>query len=421
MTENLACWWERIEEKRKCYGITQKRFCLNLGITNSYYIKLRAGKKNLTDMMKDKMELMLERLNPNNALSMLIDYMRIRFPVSEEVSIYTIAEKVLGIPLENFEILSHGWNNYKTCYAYGEILLACSHEEELGVLLEMRGNGCRQFELYLEYREQEWLDFFEIVSLYDGVYRRVDFAINDHYGMLDISHLVKRCENGECISLNKKFSVCSSGELRFEKFDMGTTLYVGKRTSEIYFCIYEKDYEQYEKRGIPIEEATTKNRFEMRLAKERAIECISNLLATRYEENFMEEVVFGVINNYIRFAVRDELKRKVKWENDVMWEHFIGGYRNKLRLAMRPQPFDERRSKNWLSHQCVPTLKGFIMRDIKRGTTEMIDMINRARATTKLVKILELEEAVMQEMQCRMNKKGELEYVKKEEINKAAC
>lgn len=36
-----------------------------------------------------------------------------------------------------------------------------------------------------------------------------------------------------------------------EKAVMGNTLYIGSKKSDVYFCIYEKDYEQYAKRGIP--------------------------------------------------------------------------------------------------------------------------------------------------------------------------
>ena len=33
------------------------------------------------------------------------------------------------------------------------------------------------------------------------------------------------------------------------------TLYLGSLKSDVYFCIYEKDYEQYVKLGTPLEEA----------------------------------------------------------------------------------------------------------------------------------------------------------------------
>ena len=46
---------------------------------------------------------------------------------------------------------------------------------------------------------------------------------------------------------------------------MGRTLYLGSLKSDVYFCIYENDYEQYVKLGTPLEEADIINRFEIRL------------------------------------------------------------------------------------------------------------------------------------------------------------
>ncbi len=48
--------------------------------------------------------------------------------------------------------------------------------------------------------------------------------------------------------------------------------------SEVYFCIYEKDYEQYKKNDIPIEDAEVKNRFEIQLKNERAYYAVRDLL-----------------------------------------------------------------------------------------------------------------------------------------------
>ena len=59
---------------------------------------------------------------------------------------------------------------------------------------------------------------------------------------------------------------------------MGYTLYIGSLKSEVYFCVYEKSYEQYIKLGIPIEEAPIKNRFEIRLKNERAYYAVRDLL-----------------------------------------------------------------------------------------------------------------------------------------------
>ena len=46
---------------------------------------------------------------------------------------------------------------------------------------------------------------------------------------------------------------------------MGKTLYLGSMKSDVYFCIYEKDYEQLIRNGIPLADSEIKNRFEIRL------------------------------------------------------------------------------------------------------------------------------------------------------------
>ena len=78
---------------------------------------------------------------------------------------------------------------------------------------------------------------------------------------------------------------------------MGRTLYLGSLKSDVYFCIYEKDYEQYVKLGTPLEEADIINRFEIRLRNERAYYAVRDLL-TYYDAG---QTTFSIINQYVRF------------------------------------------------------------------------------------------------------------------------
>lgn len=70
----------------------------------------------------------------------------------------------------------------------------------------------------------------------------------------------------ECISKFHSFKNYGSGELvkhnEADKGGMGHTLDIGSFSSEVYFCCYEKNYEQYAKLGIPIDEVPIKNRLE---------------------------------------------------------------------------------------------------------------------------------------------------------------
>ena len=98
---------------------------------------------------------------------------------------------------------------------------------------------------------------------------------------------------------------------------MGNTLYIGSKKSDVYFCIYEKDYEQYAKRGIPIDDTEIKNRFEVRLANDRAAVAVDDLLAHHDEE----ATVFGIINRYVSFKDKVEGKDKRDWPVNKKWAH----------------------------------------------------------------------------------------------------
>lgn len=75
----------------------------------------------------------------------------------------------------------------------------------------------------------------------------------------------------------------------------------------MYFCIYEKDYEQYVKLGTPLDEANIINRFEIRLRNERAYYAVRDLL-TYYDA---EQTAFSIINQYVRFVDEEPDKRKM--------------------------------------------------------------------------------------------------------------
>ncbi len=172
-----------------------------------------------------------------------------------------------------------------------------SHDAAKGILLELKGKGCRQFENFLLAQHRSWFDFFRSSTNENAVFKRIDLAINDKVGILNIPALAQKCDKEECVSVFRSFKNYRSGELvqREEKMGMGNTLYIGSLKSEVYFCLYEKDYEQYVKNNIPIEDAEVKNRFEIRLKNERAAHAIKDLI----QFGNAEKTAFEIINGYI--------------------------------------------------------------------------------------------------------------------------
>ncbi|ECL7021585.1 XRE family transcriptional regulator [Listeria monocytogenes] len=381
---NEDSWSEKLKEKRLDYGLSQNKLATASGITRQYLSDIERGKVNPTTQVKGTLIDVLERYNPEKPLELLFDYVRIRFPTD---NVTYIVEKVLRLNLDYMIHEDFGYYSYPEHYRFGDIMILVSQDLSKGVLLELKGKGCRQFESCLLAQHRNWFDFFTACLKDKGIFKRLDLAINDKIGILDIPELARKCKQEECISVFRSFKNYRSGELvhRDEKQDMGNTLYIGSLKSEVYFCIYEKDYEQYIKNNIPLEEAEIKNRFEIRLKNERATKAIEDLL--HYQNP--EKTAFEIINRYVRFVDKDIKVRRSKWKTNERWDVFIGKNRGELRLTTQPEPYSYERTLSWLRYQVAPTLKITSILDVLNETDVLQEMIRDAQLSDRHEKLLE--------------------------------
>ena len=382
-------------EKRNAYGVSQKRLALMAGISREHLNRIEAGKVHLTNGMKLKLLEALERFNPEAPLFLLFDYVRIRFPT---LDIQHIIKDVLKLNINYMLHEDYGFYSYTEHYYLGDIFVFTSADEEKGVLLELKGKGCRQFESYLVAQERSWYDFLMDTLLEGGVMKRLDLAINDRAGILDIPELTEKCNREECISVFRSFKSYASGELirkqEQDKAGMGHTLYIGSLKSEVYFCCYEKNYEQYAKLGIPVSEALIKNRFEIRLKNERAYYAVRDLL-THYDA---ERTAFSIINRYLRFVDIEEDKRREDWKLNDRWAWFIGKGREPLKLTTQPEPYTLSRTLNWIARQVAPTLKMLKRIDAGNNTEYLKNIEQHAKLTEKHEQIIKPQTAPVTEL-----------------------
>lgn len=392
MTNPLE-WVKELKEKRLAYGLSQNKLALAAGITRPYLSAIENGKVVPTEQVHSALVDTLERLNPDNPLELLFDYVKIRFPTIE---VMQVIETILHL---NIDYLTHedfAYYSYTEQYRFGDIVVMASHDLTKGVLLELKGKGCRQYESFLAAQHRSWFDFFKDCLNAKGVFKRLDLAINDKTGLLNIPALAEKCQSEECISLFRSFKYYRSGELvhRNEKADMGNTLYVGSLKSEVYFCIYEKDYEQYAKNNVPLEKAEVKNRFEIRLKNERASHAVIDLL-TRRE---VEKTAFEIINRYIRFVDKQENKRRSAWTMNKDWSFFVGKDRGSLRLTTEPEPYTFERTLNWLRHQVAPTLKMVEKLDQLHQTDVLAELIREAKLTEKQEQLIDQQHLTVEDV-----------------------
>ncbi|HHD2782629.1 MobT family relaxase [Clostridium perfringens] len=393
---NIEEWVLELKEKRIEYGVSQNKLATSVGITREYLNKIENGKIIAKNEIKEKLIESIKRLNPESPLTMMIDYVRIRFPTTD---VKHVVNDILKLKFEYMLHEEYGFYSYSEHYVIGNIFVLVSQDIEKGVLIELKGQGCRQFENLLLAQHRSWYDFLLDALTDGGVMKRLDLAINDMAGILDIKELTEKCNNEECISVFRSFKSYRSGELvrKDEKIGMGNTLYIGSLKSEVYFCIYEKDYEQYIKLDIPIDEVKIKNRFEIRLKNDRAYHAAVDLLANRDAE----KTAFSIINRYIRFVDRSNTISRSKWKINDNWNYFIGEGRERLKLTTDPEPYNIHKTLNWISRQVAPTLKAIKRLDTLNGTNIVDDLIKGAQLTERHKKIIQQNSSSIEEIICK--------------------
>ena len=207
---NEQTWLQHLKEKRWAYGLSQNRLAVATGITRQYLSDIETGKVKPSEDLQQSLWEALERFNPDAPLEMLFDYVRIRFPTTD---VQQVVENILQLKLSYFLHEDYGFYSYSEHYALGDIFVLCSHELDKGVLVELKGRGCRQFESYLLAQQRSWYEFFMDVLVAGGVMKRLDLAINDKTGILNIPVLTEKCQQEECISVFRSFKSYRSGEL----------------------------------------------------------------------------------------------------------------------------------------------------------------------------------------------------------------
>jgi len=384
-------WHEKLKRRRLRYTVKQKDLACAAEISAQYLSYIESGKVSASRKTKKKLEEALETLHFQSPLEVIFDYCRIRFKTNDARH---VIEDIMGIKLRHMAFEERGLYGYASKYFFGNIMVLLSPDEELGTLLELRGQGCREFSTVLEGRNKSWYEFMLSCEKEEAIFKRIDIAINDKVGMLDVPELMRKCNDDEVITeFQKQDMHASVGGLKGEKVGMGNTLYLGSTKSEIYFCIYEKDKEQYIKKGIALEDAEVKNRFEIRLKNERATYAMQDFI----DHNDIEKTAFEIINKYVCFIVSKSEMQEIEdirkygercYEPTDEWWRFIGGKRGKLKLTAKAEPYSIDKTLSWIHRQVAPSLKMGLELDAVNGTSFINDMVEQAELNDRHKKIL---------------------------------
>lgn len=217
---------------------------------------------------------------------------------------------------------------------------------DMGISLNMSGNGCRSFETY---GSGDWLDLFTRICNLEtrAVFTRLDLAFDDHTGILDINRIRQDVEDRNYTGSPKIASFVWKDDQ--ETDIQGLTVYVGSRKSPIFVRIYNKAAE----RGFNDRHWI---RVEICMRKDRAMAAVAEILKLQD----VGKTFCGVLRNYCCFRESAADTNKSRWPIADYWEKLLQGA-ERIRLWISPgEPYNFQKTEDQLIFQYGQALQAFV-------------------------------------------------------------
>lgn len=207
-------------------------------------------------------------------------------------------------------------------------------------LLELTGQGCRDFETYTD---GNWGRLFQLALDTDNYHvTRLDVAYDDHEGILDINKIVRKTEKRHFVSRSQVGTITNS----FDRDNDAYSVMYGGRSSELYCRIYDKALE----RGYS--DGRHWVRCETVFKGDRAYNFIKN-------DDPIGAKYCGVLKNYIRFVEPNENdSNKRRWNVSKWWDKFLGDCKRISVCSPKTVDYNLSRVGRYVFHQagnCVDT------------------------------------------------------------------
>jgi len=219
------------------------------------------------------------------------------------------------------------------CSFSGITILSGGHNDDMGICLEMSGQGCRAFETY---SSLSWIELLRILKdpLNEFNITHIDIAFDDHTGVLDIGEILDDTDNHRYRSRSRWWKV--------EYGSCGTTIYHGSPQSNIRVRIYDKAAE----RGLL--DGTHWIRVELVLRDTNASGAVDAIL----EHEQLGPVFSGILSNYLVYCDPSSDSNRSRWVPTEYWQQLLQGA-SAIHIAADPGlEYNVFRLQSYLRDQC---------------------------------------------------------------------
>lgn len=232
----------------------------------------------------------------------------------------------LGLSHVNWT-LTKGARGYQDRKYFGSISVHFNGRPDMGVWVEMSGQGCRAFE---SLSAVSWEQLFLFIRENGLKITRLDVAYDDHTGILPMSDIVNDTQTGMFVSKSDYWETVLSSK--------GSTVQIGSPQSKVLIRIYDKAAERH------CEPGTHWIRCEIQMRDDRAIQFTNIPLP-------IGEAFSGVLLNYLRYVEPSDDVNKWRWPMRDYWYNLVA---DAERISIYRTPgmeYNEDRLKNYVINQ----------------------------------------------------------------------
>lgn len=242
---------------------------------------------------------------------------------------------IIGLQPSLFSELPYGFSGYRRSLRFGDISIFYAGREDMGCLVNMTGQGCRQFES--QFNDNPWLELIQNAFAANVNFTRLDLALDNVNGALTLDRIWTAIDDHEK-QVRSRFSEwkrMQTGSFCEGKKITGETIYLGSAKSHTLFRVYNKA-QQLGLDGHWI-------RFELRLRDKRAQEGLKLFLSGVP----VGKLSAGIINN--------DDSNKSRCSLQLWWAEWLEST-EKIRLTTEKTIKYVSDSMEFMKRQCAPTL-----------------------------------------------------------------
>lgn len=365
---------------------SQADLAKDIGMTRQTINRLETGEQNISEKFLDKMVATYPELA--ESVELQFDWISLTFP---DLTGKQVIDDVVSLKSDLFFEHGTSQNFYTREFAYaGEKNIYIQDfepitnpetqeiEQRTGTTLYLTGKGTRLFEKALLEQNMTWRDFFIKARRYRGHLTRLDIALNDKWGLLNMDEIVRAVQEKRFWTKSRSYAIHGNS-------DAGWTVNFGKAPFVI--RAYDKQKEQASKGN----ETDIKNRVELELHQDRAEQVLDEWFANDNLVAFTIDMLY----TYLWFTdepiaddlltgiqARDEIETTIKPMPSWQLLTFLG---HKMKFIREPKPQSVESIKKWVEQSVVPSLA--VLK--KTGHwAEIIAAIDKAELSDKQQKLV---------------------------------